>query len=80
MSIAIHPELETRIRAGAEARGLTAEAYVERLVRFDQEAEDELQALALEGLASGDPMEAGPGFWEERHRRLDERVSKPVIR
>ena len=80
MSITIRPDLETRIRASAEARDLTIEAYLERLIRCDHEAEDELQALALEGLASGDPIEAGPSFWEERHRRLDERVSKPVAR
>ncbi len=72
MSITIHPELEARLRARAEAEGLTVEAYVERLVRADQQAEEELEALALEGLNSGEPIEVGPGYWEEKHRRLDE--------
>jgi hypothetical protein len=56
MSITIRPEIETRLRARAEA-------------------EDELDALALEGLNSGEPVEVGPGYWEEKHRRLDERLN-----
>ena len=39
----------------------------------DQAAEQELEALALEGLSSGQPIEAGPQYWQEKHRRLDER-------
>ena len=74
MSIAIHPELETRLRAQAEAQGLTVEAYIERLVHGNLCAQDDLEALALEGLRSGDPIEVGPGYWEEKHRRLDERL------
>jgi hypothetical protein len=50
------------------------------LVRAEQQAEDELEALALEGLNSGEPIEAGPGYWEDKHRRLDERLNKAVIR
>ena len=77
MVITIHPEFETRLRARAQAEGLSVEAYVERLLRSDQQAEDELGALALEGLNSGEPMEAGPGYWESKHHRLDERLNKP---
>lgn len=71
MSINIHPELETRLRARAEAEGLTVEAYLERLVRAEQSAEDEITALALEGLDSGVPIEVGPGYWEAKHQKLD---------
>jgi hypothetical protein len=74
MSITIHPELETKLRARAEAEGITVEAYVERLVHVDQQAEDELEALAVEGINSGPSIEIGPGYWEEKHRRLDERL------
>lgn len=76
MSITIDPELETKLRARAEAEGLTVEAYLERLVRVEQSAKDELEALALEGLNSGPPIEAGPKYWEAKHRRLDERLKK----
>jgi uncharacterized protein YoaH (UPF0181 family) len=74
VSITIHPEIEKRLRARAEAEGLSIEAYLERLVRVDQEAEEEIEALAVEGLNSGEPIEVGPGYWEEKHRRLDERL------
>ena len=80
MTITIHPELEIRLRARAEAEGLIVEAYVARLVRAERQAEDELEALALEGLNSGQPIEVGPGYWEDKHRRLDERLNKTGIR
>ena len=76
MTITIDPTLETRLRERAEAEGLTSPAYLERLVRADQSAEEELESLALEGLNSGDPIPVGPGYWEEQHRRLDDRLKK----
>jgi hypothetical protein len=80
MSLAIHPELETKIRARAEAEGLSIEAYLERLIASEQQANDELQLLALEGLDSGEAIEEGPGYWEQKHRRLDERLKNVGIR
>jgi hypothetical protein len=80
MTITIHPQLEGRLRARAEAEGLTVEAYVERLVRAEQQAEDQLEASALEGLNSGEAIEVGPGYWEDKHRRLDERMKRAGIR
>jgi hypothetical protein len=80
MTIVIHPELEIRLRARAEAEGITVEAYVERLVRAEQRGEDELEALAFEGLRSGEPIDVGPGYWENQHRRLDERLHKTGAR
>lgn len=80
MSITIHPDLESRVRARAEAEGLTVEAYIERLVCADQQAEDELESLTIEGINSGEPIEVGPGYWEEKHRRLDERLQKTDTR
>lgn len=76
MTITIHPELETRLRSRAEAEGITVQAYVERLLRAEQQAEDEIEALALEGLNSGEPMEIGLGYWENKHRRLNERLNR----
>ena len=74
MPITIHPELEAKLRARAEAAGVTIETYIERIAHDDQAAEEELEALALEGLNSGDPIEVGPGYWEEKHRRLAGRM------
>jgi hypothetical protein len=80
MTITIDAKLEIRLRERAEAEGLTIPAYLERLVEADQSAEDELEALALEGLASGDVIPVGPGYWEEKHRRLDDRLKKTGTR
>jgi hypothetical protein len=76
MSITIHPELEARLRARAETEGLSVEAYVERIARDDEQAEQELEALALEGLNSGESIEADEKYWEEKRRRLIERHQK----
>jgi hypothetical protein len=80
MTITIDPNLEGRLRERADAEGLTVAAYVERLVHADQSAEKELESLALEGLNSGDPIQVGPGYWEEKHRRLDERLKRTGTR
>lgn len=48
-------------------------------IQADQSAEEELESLALKGLNSGEPIEAGPGYWEEKHRRLDERLKNTVL-
>jgi hypothetical protein len=72
MTITIDPKIEARLRERAETEGLTVTAYLERLVQADQIAVDELESVAMEGLNSGDAIEGGPGYWEEKHRRLDE--------
>jgi hypothetical protein len=80
MSIAIHPELEKRLRDRAEAEGLSVEAYIERIACDDQQAEEELEALALEGLNSGESIEADEKYWGEKRQRLIERHQKTSTR
>jgi antitoxin ParD1/3/4 len=80
MTITIDPKLEARIREKAEAEGISMETYLERLVSADQAAEEELETLALEGLNSGEPIGVSPGFWEEMHRELDERLKRTGTR
>ena len=79
MTIAIDPEVEAGLRRRAETEGLTIAGYIERLVKADQSAEEEIERLALEGLNSGEPIKPGPGYWEAKHRRLDERLEKTGI-
>jgi hypothetical protein len=74
VSIQIRPELESKLRVKAEAEGLTIEDYLERLISADERAEQELTTLALEGVESGDPLEATVDYWQAKHRRLDERL------
>ena len=65
MNLTIQPELEKRLRARADAEGLTIEAYIERIALDDQQAEEQIEASALEGLNSGDSIEADEKYWEE---------------
>jgi hypothetical protein len=78
MTVTIDSRLDHRLLEKAAAEGMTVPAYVERLVEADESGERELESLALEGLNSGEPIEVGPGYWEEKHRRLDERIAKTV--
>ena len=80
MTITIDSKLEVKIRERADAEGVTITDYLERLVQADQGAEEELESLALEGLHSGEPIEVGSGYWEEKHRRLDDRLEKAATR
>ena len=78
MSITIRPECEALLRARAEDEGITVEQYVERIARQEQQAIEEIDALALQGLESGESIRAdNDQFWNERHSRLIERYSKP---
>jgi hypothetical protein len=72
--IVIDPKLEARLRERAAAEGTTVPDYVERLLNADQSAEEEFKTLTFEGLNSGDPIQIGPGYWEEKHRLLDARL------
>jgi hypothetical protein len=78
MPITIHPDLEARLRARAEAAGVTVETYIERIALDDQAAEDELEALALEGLNSGESVRGDEQFWSERRQRVIDRHRKPA--
>jgi hypothetical protein len=48
--------------------------YLERLIIADERAEQDLTTLALEGLASGEPLDVSADYWQAKHRRLDERL------
>jgi len=52
--------------------------YVRELIRTDQKrnAEQRIDALLLEGLDSGEPIPVTKEYWEEKKRKLTERLSK----
>jgi antitoxin ParD1/3/4 len=54
--------------------------YVRDLIRADQrrKTEERIDALLLEGLDSGPPIPVTPGYWEEKKRRLTERLAKAI--
>jgi antitoxin ParD1/3/4 len=54
--------------------------YVRELIRADQKrrVDERIDALLLEGLDSGQPISVSPEYWEEKKRRLTERLNKAV--
>ena len=56
----------------------TPSEYIRNLVRIDQRrcAEEKLEALLLEGLNSGAPIEITLEYWEKKRIQLIERHNK----
>ena len=52
--------------------------YVRELIRADQrrKSEERIDALLLEGLDSGPPIPVTPEYWEDKKRKLTERLGK----
>jgi antitoxin ParD1/3/4 len=52
--------------------------YMRELIRADQKrkVEERIDTLLLEGLGSGQPIPVTAEYWEEKKRRLTERLSK----
>ena len=73
MLITIQPEFEAKLRARADAAGITVETYIERIALDDEAAEAELEATALEGLNSGKSIVADERYWAEKRQRLIDR-------
>jgi antitoxin ParD1/3/4 len=62
----------------AEGGYSTPSEYVRQLLREDQKrrAEEELETLLLEGIKSGNPVEANDEFWEKQRQRILDRKAK----
>ena len=62
----------------AEGGYSTASEYIRTLLREEQKrrARAKLEALLLEGINSGEPIEATPEYWEAKRRRITERTKK----
>lgn len=60
----------------------TASEYIRELIRQDQKraADEKLEALLLEGLDSGEPIEVTPEYWEKKRRELIERHTRKAKR
>ena len=50
------------------------------LIRIDQKrkVEERIDALLLEGLDSGEPIPVTKEYWEEKKRKLTERLGKAI--
>ncbi|MSV31408.1 MAG: hypothetical protein EXQ57_02715 [Bryobacterales bacterium] len=70
MPITIQPDLEAMLLQPADAAGVTVETYIERIARDDQDAEKEVEALAIEGLNSGPSIAPDEAYWAAKRQQL----------
>lgn len=83
LNISLPQALKDFVEGQVEASGFsTPSEYIRALIRDDQKrhAEEKLEALLLEGLNSGEPVEITPEYWEQKRLRLIERHSKKTGR
>lgn len=82
MNISLPDNLKRYVeeRVSEDGYGNTSE-YIRELIRKDREerrarAQERLEALLLEGIASGSAEPMGPDEWDSIRREIRERVSK----
>ena len=83
LNISLPQSLKDFVEEQAEGGAYgTPSEYVGELLRQDQirTAKQKLEALLLEGLDSGEPIEATPEYWENKRRRLIERHAGQTAR
>lgn len=75
MNVSLPEALRTFVTERAKGRFGSASEYIRELIRDDQRraAQEKLEAMLLQGLDSGDPIEVTPEFWEQKRKQLLER-------
>ena len=79
MNIPLPESMKHYVQARVSEGGYSsASEYVRELIRADQKrkTEERIDALLRDGLNSGEPIPVTPEYWEEKKRKLTERLSK----
>ena len=79
LNISLPSSLKEFVETQVQESGFsTPSEYIRNLVRDDQKrrAEEKLEALLLEGLNSGEPIEITPEYWEQKRTQLMERHNR----
>jgi len=79
MNIALPESMKHFVQERVSEGGYSSVSeYVRDLIRADQrrKAEERIDALLLEGLDSGQAIAVTPEYWEEKKRKLTERLGK----
>lgn len=73
MNISLPQELKAFVDERMRGRFSSASEYIRELLRQDQRraSEERLDQLLVEGLASGEPVEASEAYWSEKRERLE---------
>lgn len=82
MNIALPESMKHFVQERVSQGGYSSVSeYVRELIRADQKrrVEERIDALLLEGLDSGEPVPVTREYWEEKKRRLAERLGKAIV-
>ena len=77
MNISLPPRLREFVEQQVESgRYSTASEYVRELIRSDEKrrAQEKLEEMLLEGVNSGPAIEVNPQFWQDKLRRLKDKI------
>ena len=81
MNIALPESMKQFVQERVSGGGYSSVSeYIRELIRADQKrmAQERIDALLLEGLDSGQPIPVTQEYWEEKTRRLAERLGKTL--
>lgn len=81
MNIALPESMKHFIQERVSEGGYSSVSeYVRELIRSDQKrtVEERIDALLLEGLDSGKPITVTKEYWDEKKRKLTERLGKAI--
>jgi antitoxin ParD1/3/4 len=79
MNIALPESMKHFVQEQVSAGGYSSVSeYVRDLIRADQKrkVEERMDSLLLEGLESGQPLAVTQEYWDEKKRKLTERLAK----
>lgn len=79
MNIALPESMKQFVQGRVNEGGYSSVSeYVRDLIRADQKRKEEerIDALLLEGLDSGEPIAVTAEYWEQKKRRLVERLNR----
>ena len=78
MNISLPDDLKAFVDQQVQRGYSSASEFVRELIRNAQKqaAKEQLEALLLEGLDSGEPIEVTPEFWQERRQELKRRIKQ----
>jgi antitoxin ParD1/3/4 len=82
MNIALPESMKSFVQGRVSEGGYSSVSeYVRELIRADQKrrVEEQIDALLVDGLHSGDPIEVTPEYWEAKRRTLAERLAKKKV-
>lgn len=81
MNIALPESMKHFVQERVAAGGYSSVSeYVRELIRADQrrKVEERIDALLLEGMESGQSIPVTEEYWDEKKRKLTERLAKAI--